>query len=267
MKIFNFRQTQDRESDFWSVPVNLRCGIVDCDVFCGHLCYRWTIYCPPQAADCPDCPLKFISTECGRDLSQKMRHGGSGWTGTKRIFWFALKNCCFLRQQPLPREKNHSFAVAPGPLGPSGLGPPLNVVLAKKRQYSPLDKLFWPPPQPKRGPLTIFRLDPPLWWTSRRHCSFGLIFRNPNPFSERRHQNHISVEKYEKKFRVFLTWNVDVAETENGRTLFSWEVVTSWVFRYQNVNTWRLIMYPTKEGYFVCQMSHWSPKCASMRQC
>ena len=58
-------------------------------------------------------------------------------------------------------------SVAPGPLGPRGLGPPLNVVLAKKRQYSSLDKFFWPPPQPKRGSLTFFRPDPPLWRTSR----------------------------------------------------------------------------------------------------
>ena len=41
---------------------------------------------------------------------------------------------------------------------------------SQKKAILPLDKLFWPPPQPKRGPLTIFRPDPPLWRTFRRHC-------------------------------------------------------------------------------------------------
>ena len=51
--------------------------------------------------------------------------------------------------------------VAPGPLGPRGLGPPLNLVLAKKRQYSPLDKCFWPPSWAKEGTLDYFSTGPP----------------------------------------------------------------------------------------------------------
>ena len=57
-----------------------------------------------------------------------------------------------------------------GPWPPSKFGP------RKKRQHSPLDKFFWPPPEPKRGPLTIFRPDPPLWRTSRRHCLDWLLY-------------------------------------------------------------------------------------------
>ena len=49
-----------------------------------------------------------------------------------------------------------SRPVAPGPLRPRGLGPPSNLVFAKKRQSSPLDKFSWPPPELKRGPLTFF---------------------------------------------------------------------------------------------------------------
>ena len=51
-------------------------------------------------------------------------------------------------------------AVAPGPLRPRDLDPPLNLVFAEKRQYSPLDKFSWPPPQSKRGPLTFFDRTP-----------------------------------------------------------------------------------------------------------
>ena len=49
------------------------------------------------------------------------------------------------------------------PWPPSKCGP------REKKAILTLDKFFWPPPQPKRGPLTIFRADPPLWPTSRRH--------------------------------------------------------------------------------------------------
>ena len=50
--------------------------------------------------------------------------------------------------------------MAPGPLGPGGLGLPLTLVLAKKGNTPPLKIFFGPPPEPKRGPLTIFRQDP-----------------------------------------------------------------------------------------------------------
>ena len=51
-----------------------------------------------------------------------------------------------------------------GPWPPSKFGP------RKKRQYSPLDKFFWPPSWAQEGTLDYFRPDPPLWQTSRRHC-------------------------------------------------------------------------------------------------
>ena len=41
-------------------------------------------------------------------------------------------------------SENASNPVAPGPLGPRGLGPPLNLDLTKKRQYSFLDRISQP---------------------------------------------------------------------------------------------------------------------------
>ena len=49
------------------------------------------------------CQVKYNSTECGQKLSQKIRYGGSGWTGMKGIRWFAFRTGSFMRQ-PLSRE-------------------------------------------------------------------------------------------------------------------------------------------------------------------
>ena len=52
--------------------------------------------------------------------------------------------------------------MAPGPLGPRGLGPPLNLVLAKKGNTPPpLDKFFWPPSWAQEGTLDYFSTGPP----------------------------------------------------------------------------------------------------------
>ena len=50
--------------------------------------------------------------------------------------------------------------VAPGPLGPRGLGPPLNLNLTKKRQYSPLDRISQPLLS-QRGDPWLFSTVPP----------------------------------------------------------------------------------------------------------
>ena len=99
-KDFQFATTRDPELGSWSVPVKFAVCNFDCDVLCDHLCYRWMIYCPPKAIVCQ---VEYNSTEGGQNLSQKMRYGGSGWTGMKRIFRFALKNGSFIRR-PVSRE-------------------------------------------------------------------------------------------------------------------------------------------------------------------
>ena len=47
---------------------------------------------PTKAAVCQG---KYNSSECGQNLSQKMRYGDSGWTEIKCIFWFGLKKRWF----------------------------------------------------------------------------------------------------------------------------------------------------------------------------
>ena len=52
IKIFNFWQTGTLQiKGFWSVPVDLRLCIYDCEAICDHLCYRWMIDCPPRLED------------------------------------------------------------------------------------------------------------------------------------------------------------------------------------------------------------------------
>ena len=198
IKNYNFRKPRYTESGLCSVPVDLRFCILT-EVLCDHLGYRWTLYCPFKTAVFQ---VKYDSTVCGQNFSQKMRYGDFGWTVMKRIFWFALKNGSFKRQLL------------------SGEIPP-----------------------------------------------FQIGFRGSNSFGKRRCWTTFLQKITKKTFRVFLTWKDDIVEIENGRTIFSREGLTFEFVLSQNVNTWRLIIHPTKEGYFVCQMSHWSPKCASMHQC
>ena len=123
----------------------------------------------------------------------------------------------------LTHAKHHAFfpliPVAPGPLGPRGLGFPLNLDLTKRRQYSLLTE-FLGPSWVKEGTLDFFRPNPPPLFgeppgaTAWFHTAWGTWFDSAFDC------NHLKDNQEISEGQTSRIWWVK----EHPWTIFPWEV-------------------------------------------
>ena len=137
-----------------------------------------------------------IIPNVAKNLSQKMRHDGSGWTGMERFFWICL-------------TKNGS-----------------------------------------REAATVERNSHSLRLLSR-----GLKIHLANQGIESNFRRKIRKKSFAFSSHGTVTWQKQKMDAQ----YFLGRLLTSWVFRSQNVSTWRLMINLTKKRYLVRQTSHCSP--------